>query len=41
MTHQVNTIIDNAVGAVVVGVAAIMFVGPFALVLLSPAITGF
>jgi hypothetical protein len=32
--------IDNMIGAVVVGIAAMMFAGPFGLILFAPAMAG-
>lgn len=37
MTHMHPTLLDHAIGAAVVGIAAIMFAAPFALILFSPA----
>ncbi len=40
MTQTKQTFVDNVVGAVVVGIAAIMFAGPFGLILFAPAMAG-
>ena len=40
MRAVTKTIIKNLIGAAVVGIATVMFAGPFGLILLSPAIAG-
>ena len=40
MTQTYPTLLDHAIGAAVVAVAAIMFAVPFGLILFSPVLTG-
>ncbi len=40
MSNTKQTFIDNVVGALVVGAAAVMFAGPFGLILFAPAMAG-
>lgn len=40
MRTQKQTFLDNVIGAMVVGAAAVMFAGPFGLILFAPAMAG-
>lgn len=40
MKASTHRFIDNAIGAVIVGIATVMFAGPFGLILFAPAVAG-
>ncbi len=41
MTQTKSNILDNVIGAMVVGTATVMFAFPFALILFAPAYAGY